>query len=171
MLNISSTLGNFFSALSSISITLSATLNPSSTILSIGSFIFESKLFNRDDVIVFISLATFNKLFKLVKGGFSPLATWFLIACRVDTELLNLLLILLSEFIELFNSLLGTSLFKFSNKLLKVPVVADKSDSLVDKLSISWGADSEPLFIASIKFETEFLVFKDIWDINSKSFL
>ena len=72
--NISSTAGSFFSALFNNSITLSATLNPSSIILFIGTCIFESKLFNKDDVIVFISLTTFNKLFKFVKGGVWPLA-------------------------------------------------------------------------------------------------
>ena len=71
----SSTSGNFFSALSNTSITFSTTLKASSIILPIGACIFESKLFNIDDVIVFTSLTTFNKLFKLVKGGFYPLAT------------------------------------------------------------------------------------------------
>ena len=64
--NISSTAGNFFSALSNTAIILSATLKLSSIILLIGSCIFESKLFNIDDVIVFTSPITFNKLFKLV---------------------------------------------------------------------------------------------------------
>ena len=61
-------------------------------------------------------------------------------------------------------------MFNFSKNLVKVFVLDAKSDNLVDKLSISWGADSEPLFIASIKSETAFLAFDDISDINPKSF-
>ena len=56
--SISSTSGNFFSALSNTSITFSTTLKASSMILPIGACIFESKLFNIDDVIVFTSLTT-----------------------------------------------------------------------------------------------------------------
>ena len=59
--NMSSTSGNFFSALSNTSITFSTTLKASSIILPIGACIFESKLFNIDDVIVFTSLTTFNR--------------------------------------------------------------------------------------------------------------